>query len=244
TISTPGNGANFTTLPVTVTGLCPAGLLVKIFANNVFVGSTYCQNGSYSVQVDLFSGQNTLVARVYDALDQAGPDSNTVTVTYTDAQFLQFGTHVQVSSDTAERGSPPNQELDWPFLISGGTGPYAISVDWGDGSSSDLSIQQNPGAFTAKHTYRSAGIYYVIVQVTDKNGGKAYLQVVAVATGSAQTNNKANNGSNNTASVEVEVLWWPAVAMLPLIFAAFWIGRRYELYVLRKQLEKSRDDES
>src|SRR5262249_11547624 len=51
TITTPSNGATFTTIPITVAGLCPTGLLVKIFANNVFVGSTVCQNGSYSVQV-------------------------------------------------------------------------------------------------------------------------------------------------------------------------------------------------
>jgi hypothetical protein len=31
--------------------------------------------------------------------------------------------------------------------------------------------------------------------------------------------------------------------MLPLIFGAFWVGRRHELYSLRKQLEKSRDQE-
>src|ERR1700752_5517861 len=53
TIVTPSNGAVITTLPVTVSGLCPAGVLVKIFSNNVFVGSTVCSNGSYSVQVDL-----------------------------------------------------------------------------------------------------------------------------------------------------------------------------------------------
>ncbi len=78
TIAVPSNGAVFTTTPITVSGLCPSSVLVKLFANNVFVGSTFCVNGSYSLQIDLFSGQNDLVARVYDALDQTGPDSNLV----------------------------------------------------------------------------------------------------------------------------------------------------------------------
>src|SRR5579862_8573775 len=107
TIAVPGNGAVFTSVPITVSGLCPTGLLVKIFDNNVFVGSTLCAHGSYSLQIDLFSGRNDLIARVYDALDQAGPDSNTVTVTFNDAQFLQFGPQLTLTSAYAERGAPP-----------------------------------------------------------------------------------------------------------------------------------------
>jgi hypothetical protein len=240
TITTPGNGAVFTSTPITVSGLCPSGVLVKVFSNNVFVGSVFCANGSYSLQADLFSGQNDLVARVYDALDQAGPDSNTVGVTFNDAQFAQYGTHVMLSSVYAERGAPPGQELQWPILLSGGTGPYAISVDWGDGSGSDLSSQAVAGTITLKHTYKSPGIYKVIVKATDKNGGTAFLQLVGQATGAGQSNSKGGDGA---AVIKTKVLWWPALAMLPLIFAAFWIGRRHELFSLRKQLEKSRDHE-
>ena len=239
TIVVPSNGATFTSVPITVSGLCPTGLLVKIFANNIFVGSTYCANGSYSVQVDLFSGANDLVARVYDALDQAGPDSNTVRVTFNDAQFLQFGTHVTLTSDFAERGAPPTTELTWPIILSGGTGPYAISVDWGDGSPTDLISQSNQGTFTIKHTYKTAGIYKLVVKATDKNGGTAFLQLVAIASGAGQS----NSGNGSTAIIQVKVLWWPAVAMLPLVFAAFWVGRRHELYTLRKRLEQTRDKE-
>lgn len=240
TIASPSSGTVFTNVPITVTGLCPTGVIVKIFSNNVFVGSVYCANGSYSVQVNLFSGQNDLVARVYDALDQSGPDSNTVIVTFNDAQFAQFGTHVQLSSVYAQRGAPPGQELTWPILVTGGNGPYALSVDWGDGTATDLISQQTSGSVTLKHIYRNAGIYKVVVKATDKNGGTAFLQLVGQATGATQNNNKGNEGN---AVIRTKVLWWPALAMLPLIFAAFWIGRRYELYVLRRQLEKSRDRE-
>jgi hypothetical protein len=240
TISTPGNGAVFSVVPVTVAGLCPSNVLVKIFDNNVFVGSALCINGSYSLQINLFSGQNDLVARVYDALDQSGPDSNVVTVTYNDGQFAQFGTHVQLTSVYAERGSPPGQEITWPIILSGGTGPYAISIDWGDGMPTDLISQGAAGTITIKHTYKTAGVYKIIVKATDKNGGTAFLQLVGQATGATQNNSKSNSNS----VVRTEVLWWPALAMLPLIFGAFWVGQRHELFSLRKQLEKSRDRES
>ena len=65
-IVSPANGANFTNVPITLTGSCPANTLVKIFKNGVFGGAIACQNGSYSIQVDLFSGQNELKATVYD----------------------------------------------------------------------------------------------------------------------------------------------------------------------------------
>ncbi len=234
TIAVPSNGAIFTDIPITVSGLCPSGLLVKIFDNNVFVGSTVCSNGSYSLQIDLFSGRNDLVARVYDALDQAGPDSNTVTVTFNNAQFLQFGTHVTLSSVYAERGAPPGTELDWPIILSGGTGSYAISVDWGDGTPSDLLSVDNTGTITLKHTYKLAAAYKVIVKATDKNGGEAFLQLVGQATGAIQS----NNTSGNNVIIKKEVSWWPPLAMLPLILAAFWLGRRHELLSLRRQLER------
>jgi hypothetical protein len=240
TITAPSNGAVFSSLPITVNGLCPKGLLVKLFANNVFVGSVQCDSGSYSLPIDLFSGQNDLVARVYDALDQAGPDSNTVAVTFNDAQFLQFGTQILLTSIYAQRGAPPGQEINWPILLSGGTPPYAISVDWGDGTPTDLISQAGAGGFNIKHTYKTAGIYKVIVKATDKNGDNAFLQLVAVATGATQsTSGGGKNGSAST--IRTLVIWWPCLLMIPLIVAAFWAGRRNELYVIRKQLEKSRD---
>jgi hypothetical protein len=240
TIITPTNGSVFTTLPITVTGLCPKGLLIKIFSNNVFVGSVVCGDGSYSIQVDLFNGSNQLVAIDYDALDQAGPDSNTVTVTFNSAQFLQYGTYVELTSIYAERGAAPNTTLIWPVILSGGTGPYAISVDWGDGSPSTLISQPDTGTINLSHVYRTAGIFTVIVKATDKNGGQAFLQLVAVSTGATQSNNK---NINNNSVIITKVLWWPALAMMPLIFAAFWVGRRYELYTIRRELEKDREQD-
>lgn len=241
TITTPGSGASFSEVPITVNGTCPSSTLVKIFDNNVFMGSAFCNNGSYTLQISLFSGQNELVARVYDALDQAGPDSNTVIVIFNDAIFDQFGTRPTLSSVYAQRGAPPGQALSWPVLLNGGVGPYAISVDWGDGSQTDLFSQAIPGTLNLKHTYKTAGIYRVIIKATDKNGATAFLQLVGQATGAGQNVNGKDSG--DTAIVQREVLWWPALAMFPLIVLAFFVGRRQELFSLRKQLEKSRDKE-
>ncbi|CAN5125143.1 hypothetical protein BH09PAT3_BH09PAT3_6020 [soil metagenome] len=239
TITTPGNGASFSTTPITVAGLCPADTLVKIFDNNVFVGSALCINGSYSLQIDLFGGSNQLVARVYDALDQAGPDSNTVTVQFNDAQFAQYGSRVTLTSIYARRGAFPGTELVWPLVLSGGVGPYAVSIDWGDGSAPQLMSLTSAGSFDIKHKYTNAGYYKVVVRATDKNGTTAFLQLVAVANGAAQSGGTADKDGGSS-SLKTIVIWWPVLLMLPLLFIAFWLGRRHELYVLRQQLESAK----
>ena len=92
----------------------------------------------------------------------------------------------------------------------------------------------NPGTINLKHTYKIAGIYKIIVKATDKNGGEAFLQLVGQATGAIQ-----NNGKGNNTIVKKEILWWPALLMLPLILATFWIGRHHELRsLIRQQSER------
>lgn len=242
TIATPTAGSVFTSIPITVSGLCPSNLLVKVFVNNVFVGSQQCTGGSYALRVDLFSGQNDIVARVYDALDQAGPDSNMVTVTFRDAQFAQFGTHVTLTSNYARKGADPGVVLSWPIIISGGTGPYAISVDWGDKKPLSLQSASFAGTITIHHVYDTAGIYNVIIKATDANNTSAYLQLVGVANGQVGAGSAAKTDGLNAAGTVVKrtVLWQPLLAIIPLLIAAFWLGRRHELFTIRRSLEESR----
>jgi hypothetical protein len=238
TITTPRDGQVFTTIPITVNGLCTSGLLVKMFSNNVFVGSVLCENGSYSIDIDLFSGQNELVARMFDSLDQGGPNSNMVTVTFNDEQFNPFGTSLlSLTSNYAARGANPGQRLVWPVILSGGTSPYAVSVDWGDGTSPDLISTPFTGTIDLGHVYKSAGIYRVTVKATDKNGLSAFLQLVATANG-AVTTDASKEEDDASGDTVTKVLWLPAVACIPLIFVSFWLGQRYELATLRKHLEQ------
>ncbi len=239
TITTPHNGQTFTNMPIQVSGLCSSGLLVKAFANNVFVGAANCQNGSYSMQVDLFSGKNDLVVRQFDTLDQGSPDSATVTVNFDDSQFNPFGgSLLTLTSNYAERGANPGETLTWPIILSGGTGPYAISVDWGDGKAADLISTQFAGTVNLSHVYSSAGIYQVIVKASDKNGVSAFLQLVAIANGAVTTNAQGSNNKNQGTTVITHIIWEPAVISIPLLFIAFVLGRRYELATLRRHLEQ------
>ena len=238
TIAVPANGQGFTELPITVSGLCQDGLLIKLFKNNVFAGSAQCEGGSYSIVIDLFNGQNELVARVYDELDQTGPDSNVITVTFTDPRQGAVD-RVTLTSNFAKRGANPGQKLVWPIILSGGNGPYAISVDWGDGSTPDLQSESFAGTFNIEHVYDRPGVYNIIVKATDADGGTAYLQLVGVANGALSQDNGGQSDAEVPAvgTTTTRILWQPAAIMIPMILSTFWLGKKYELKMLRKRIE-------
>lgn len=236
TISVPKNGQHFTNLPIDVSGICSGDVLVEIFDNNVFVGSALCQGGSYSLQIDLFDGQNDLVARVFDALNQQGPDSSTVTVFFSGA-LPAGGSRPSLTTAYARRGANPGDLLSWPITLSGGTGPYAVSIDWGDKSALDLISRAAPGNFNIEHTYAQSGVFNVTIKVTDANGSAAFLQVVGVSNGPIQQSTSNKNGAA-TVKVQKEIIWWPLLILFGLTLVAFWLGKKHQLETIRGRLRR------
>lgn len=239
TITIPQNGQVFTTMPVKLSGLCTGTVLVKIFKNGVFGGSAQCIGGSYSIFIDLFEGTNDLVAKVYDALDQQGPDSKTTTVTYRSSGFNANAPRVMLTSDYAKRGADPKQTITWPIILSGGAGPYAISIDWGNGDT-ELKSVKNAGTFDIAHAYDMSGLYTVVIKVTDADGNSAFLQVVAVANGAlAQTSTSLKNSGPTIVNTSSKSwLWIPLVVAAILVLISYWLGGRSKLITLQRQAEK------
>src|SRR6185437_5156652 len=166
------------------------------------------------------------------------PDSNVVTVTFNDAQFAAFGSRVTLTSSYARRGANPGSVLSWPFTLSGGTGPYALSVDWGDGSGVQLKSVAFPGVVTMDHTYTQAGVYTIVVKATDANNTSAYLQVVGVANGKISGSVGGSTSTTPTPSTNGLGIPWPFLLLvIPLLLSAFWLGRRHELYAIRHAIE-------
>ena len=240
TITTPGNGASYSTSPITVAGICPTGLLVQIYNNAVMVGAVMCESSSFSLQVSLFPGTNELSAAVFDDTGQQGPASNVVSVTYSNTQFAAFGESITLTSTYGRRAAPVSSALSWPLQLTGGTGPYAFSIDWGDGSKPELKSQALAGVVTINHAYKQAGIYRINITVTDVNGVSAFLQVIAVVNGEA-TNTSGSGDTDEQATERTEILWAPAAVSAGLMLPAFWFGRKSQLVSLRNKMLKERD---
>lgn len=245
TITTPGNGGSFNTSEITVNGICPKDLLVEVYDNGVMVGSVMCKSGSFSIKIGLFAGSNELSAIVYDDLGQAGPTSNTVKVTYTDTNFTAFGQQITLTSSYGRRSAAAGSQLTWPLQLSGGTGPYAFSIDWGDGTPSQLKSQSLAGVVNVSHIYKQAGIYQVNIKVTDKNGVSAFLQVVAVANGKVDGNASSPSAPNTaglgTTATKPQILWLPTAISLLLLIPSFLLGRMSQVVSLRNRMLKQRD---
>lgn len=239
TISLPAEGQSFTEIPITVTGLCTDGLLVRIFKNNVFGGAVMCDGGSYTLQIDLFPGNNDLMARQYDDLDQGSPESNHRNVVYAiDVPQVpgapdQVAQRITLTSTFARRGVNPGQELTWPMTISGGRGPYAVNINWGDGED-ELLTRDSAGTWDIKHVYDQPGVYKLIVKATDTNGQSAFLQVVAIVNGAASV---ASSESTGPTVVKTKVLWQPALIIFPLLLSSFWLGKKYQLKRVRYRMK-------
>jgi hypothetical protein len=239
TINVPGSGQSFSSLPVTVSGFCQNGLLVEVYKNNVFAGSTVCSGGSYRLQIDLFDGRNDLVARQYDDLNQASPDSNVVTVNFS-SPVPSIGPRITLTSEFSKRGANPGSILSWPVTLSGGSGPYAISVDWGDKSKLDLISQQSPGIINLQHTYSQAGVYNILVRASDSNGNLAFLQIVGVGNGPIKQ--AGTNSSNGIITKEsTKLIWWPIPILFVFMIASFFIGQQHQLEAIRRRLRRGED---
>lgn len=237
-ITTPANGQHFTTSPVDVSGTCPAATLVVIYKNDIFAGSSPCSNGgSFSLKIDLLIGTNILIARVYDALNQAGPDSSPVT-TYYDVLPPQSGPlallnlpekQLLLQTDAVYRGIFPGQLLNVPITILGGVAPYAVNVDWGDGTNKIIPRGDNT-TFNAGHVYKKPGTYRITMQGSDSQQRIAFLQVVAIVNGTPSPIAAANTAETTTTN-RLLVLW-PLYAIAAAVVVSFWLGEQREKRLL------------
>ena len=243
TIDTPKDGARFSITPISVSGTCPQNTLVELFKNDIFAGSTPCRDdGKYSIEIDLLIGANILLARVYDDLNQPGPDSNKPTVHY-DAlpaqagplTSLDFGgAQLLLNTDAVFRGIFPGQEMNVPIDILGGTPPYAINVQWGD-SSNKVVPRANNQSFTVGHVYARAGTYQISIQGSDANGRVAFLTVAAIVNGQPAIAGTSKDDPTVSSTTMARLLaLWPLYTSVVAIAISFWLGERREKHILLK----------
>jgi len=239
TIKTPVSGQNFAQTPVVISGNCPKDTLVEIFKNDIFAGSTECTStGTFSLEVDLLIGQNLLTAKVFDSLNQEGPASNTVTVTYSPTLAngspivsLNFGgDQLIINTDAVFRGTFPKQDLAVPIDIIGGRAPYAVNIQWGDSTNKIISRPDNI-TFQPTHAYAKAGTYQLAIQATDADGRVAFLTVAVIVNGQADAAAATTVTAQKT---NLLLMLWPLYAAVFAMTLSFWIGEWREKRVLAK----------
>lgn len=241
TITSPVNQQRFSESPITVEGTCPEDSLVEILKNNIFAGSTLCRDdGTYSLDIDLLIGENNLVARVYNSLNQPGPNSDVVTVFY-DAVPPQADPldpfdfsegQLLLNTDAVYRGTFPKETLSVPVEIINGTPPFALEVRWGD-NNRELIPRENNQPFRISHEYDRPGSYQINLQVTDSEGRIAFLTTVAVINGQpSEVPVGVGTTTDRSGLMNLLVLLWPVFAAALAMVLSFWAGEQREKRLL------------
>ncbi len=259
-IDFPLNGARILESPVVVSGTCPLNTYVKIIRNRVDSGIALCDGkGNYSLKIDLFNGANALQAQVYNKTDAPGPNSNTTTVYYEPAVSTQgsnYSANISSGSNGPLNPAMPlilstkfrylghysGQSTAYKFAIEGGKAPYAINVNWGDGSQKTISLPAS-GAFTLTHTYNKAeaagGGYIITISAGDAQGSQTILQLVAIINDrptvpvATSTTTGSNMGGDLSQRIHGLLKYiWPTYGITVLMLASFWLGELREIKLL------------
>lgn len=256
TITSPQNGAKVNSNAVVVSGACLPGLLVAVAEGIDKLGSVSCRDeGRYTMTVSLSPGNRSLVARQYDGLDQPSPPSNVVNLTYILPDAIVGGAKSSAGSLPASTPSSstasaplrlsapyhfsyqqPGETLEFLADLKGGTAPYAIQIDWGDGTQGLLSRAQ-VGIFSLTHNYSRSGNYAILLRASDSAGATAFFQTTLVVNGvSAATNNGAGVRSDQEQLQDYRSAFaWPLLGVLALVVGSFWLGERYDRRRYRPQ---------
>ncbi len=249
---------------------------VSLYRNNFFSGSALCDaSGRYQLSTDLFVGSNQLIAKVYSFTDIAGPESAPTTVYYEPAGApstssnpktksaaqgfsinsspVQTGTTsptvpLTLSTDFAIWGYYVGQPTVWQLDLEGGSPPYAIAIDWGDGSSG-IASQEGGGLTHLTHTYQKPGGYrgsYIVkFTVTDGAGSQAFLQLLVVVNSRhpstvAATSPAGGGGFGDNFIHFLHNYIWPSYGLVLLMLASFWLGERREYHLLKPHHKRPR----
>lgn len=195
------DGDSVSTSSITIAGTCsyiPPATVVEIHIDNQFVGSTACTSGgTFSTTITVAPGTHAILLRTVNISDDYGPDSTPIYITYSPAPPPTPGTSTPPSTNDGslppQSGAGellihskstyllygPEKDAEWIGYFQGGTLPYQVKIDWGDGTSSsftDVDTSQQ----TYRHTYSTFESFFVTITVTDSAGYTLSTQIAAV----------------------------------------------------------------
>lgn len=187
---------------VTLRGTCPVAtpaVIVAIYANGTLVGSVTCSTeGSFSVPISLSYGSYQLVARIISITGDYGRDSAISRFTVKPKETRQSEA-VGTASGQIE-SLPSNESLlmplhivpahayaildannatSWKGSFTGGRLPYKVTIDWGDGTKDHFEVTDNSEQIFS-HQYASAGVYPLLIKMTDSAGSTTQLASTTV----------------------------------------------------------------
>ncbi len=238
TILYPHNNSTVYNSTINVNGSCQSPSYVVLTKNNLFGGVALCSSSNtWSISVSLLSGSNILQAKIFNLTNRPGPLSSQIKTDYVSSGNISLDNPLILKSNFDYQGVNVGQQFNLPLDLEGGKPPYAISINWGDSTTSLIS-QASDGTISIPHIYKKTenykGSYKIIVSTTDTQGKQTSLQLLAIVNLNSSSENSIANISNNSAGngifSNIEKYIWPSYAIVILMLISFWLGERQEFY--------------
>ena len=152
-------------------------------------GSQPTVAGIYSYQWSFSDGSTSNGVSVTHAFQEEGSESGTLTVTDIAGATATSSTSVTVGDAAPVLGALPSPQgveggsvsVQIPFTDPGLLDTHTATIAWGDGMTSNATIQESGGAGTlsAQHVYADEGAYQAVVTVADDDGTSASANFAA-----------------------------------------------------------------
>lgn len=153
-------------------------------------------------------------------------------------QAVTTGGPFSIATDYQYQAYIVGQFVPITLIISGGTAPYALTINWGDGTTSTL-LRASTNASNIGHTYKwinaSVGNYTIKIQGTDAAGHVSAVQLMTVIRNPGYHSPIATvvhySGLTGVSMAVRAWLWllWPAYIIIILMLLSFWLGERKQL---------------
>ncbi|MEZ6121983.1 MAG: Calx-beta domain-containing protein [Planctomycetaceae bacterium] len=135
-------------------------------------------------------GESAVIQYAYIIVDgNGGQVSQTATITVEGVNDAAV-----ITSLTSSHPDFDNRSTDGAVNISGTfadadlTNTHSVTVDWGDGTAENVSVDQIGSAFSGTHQYASGGIFTITVTLDDADGSTDTLTTTAVVQGDGLVN--------------------------------------------------------
>jgi hypothetical protein len=271
-IISPYNNAVIHDKPIDVSGTCPDSSYVKLLDNSTFSGVAWCINNTFTITTDLYTGQNALQAQDYNITDDPGPITPAIDITYIPPLTAVSSGNSTGSAKTytSQPGAKPvnvpnlfigsnfhyqtvlyGHTFSWSLDINGGLPPYSVTINWGDGQTTKMSISTDP-EFSISHVFKKPGYYAVIVNVMDSGSQSSLIQLAALvrSEGSVGVFSLINPSGPPSAPQPtlLEALrntpsWlklaWPSLLIVLLMLISFWLGEREQILAAYRKRAKA-----
>ena len=236
---------------VLITGKCPAvipPLIAVLIRTDTTIGTGSCDSlGIFRVAITLVLGVNVIRAKFINITGDSTIIGDLITLTYNPpaatannnppvTNATSSALKLVFDPDTVVIKTKETTTIQ--FTISGGTAPYAVTIDWGDGTTQLLHYDV-AGGKALGHIYTTIQSRPVRIRISIKDASGASLKQERAVVSFERPTVPSSQPNNSLFRSKLMFFWGGAVvALLAILFAMHSAGYAGLAHVVEHRLKK------